>query len=260
MIDFHSHILPNIDDGSRSEEETYELIQEAREVGFDTIISTSHYMEDYYESNVVERNKMVNNINGTLKSKGIDNIKLYLGNEVYISNNIISLLKEGKATTINGTSYILFEMPLNVKPLNMYDVIYELLQNKLKPVLAHPERYTFIQEEPNLIYDLIDTGVYMQCNYGSVIGMYHKKAKIISRKMLKNNMVHLLGSDVHRHNTIYPKIPKILDEIKTIVGEEKLNELTTLNPSQVLKNEDVYMNTPTKMKLNFVEKLKLKAH
>ena len=122
MIDFHSHILPNIDDGARNVEETFKLIKEAEEVGFDTIISTSHYIEGYYESNVAERETWIKAINEKLKERS-QNIKLHLGNEVYFSNNIKELIEEKKATTIKGTNYILFEMPLNTKPLNIFDVV-----------------------------------------------------------------------------------------------------------------------------------------
>ena len=83
MIDFHSHILPNIDDGSRSIEETFNLIKEAKEVGFEGIVLTSHYIEGYYETDVPERDVWVNAIKENLNTKGID-IDLYLGNEIYI--------------------------------------------------------------------------------------------------------------------------------------------------------------------------------
>ncbi len=154
MIDFHSHILPNIDDGSRSIDETFNLIKEAKEAGFEAIISTSHYMENYYETDTPEREVWVNAIYENLQAKNID-IKLYLGNEIYMSENIIKLLEQAKASTINDTSYVLFELPLNAEPMNLYDIIYEMLQYKLVPILAHPERYTFVQKEPELIQDLI---------------------------------------------------------------------------------------------------------
>ena len=163
MIDFHSHILPNVDDGSKSVEETFELLKEAKEVGFDSVISTSHYIEKYYEVNVAERKVWINALSENLYKKNID-LKLYLGNEVYITENIIKLLETGKATSINNSNYVLFEFPMNTKPLNMYDIIYDMLEYKLIPVLAHPERYSFVQKEPELIYDLIQKGVLMQSN------------------------------------------------------------------------------------------------
>ena len=254
MIDLHSHILPNIDDGSRSIEETFNLIKEAKNVGFDAIISTSHYMENYYETDTPEREVWVNAIYENLQAKNID-IKLYLGNEIYLSENIIKLLEEGKASTINDTSYVLFEMPLNAEPLNLYDIVYQMLQCKLVPILAHPERYSFVQKEPELIYDLIQKGVLMQANYGSIIGQYGEKAKMIVRKFLENRMIHFLGSDVHRQNTIYPRIPEILAELNDLIGEEKLEELTTTNPGLVLKNKRINIDEPIPVELSLKEKI-----
>lgn len=254
MIDFHTHILPNIDDGSRSIEETFNLINEAKNVGFEAIISTSHYIEEYYETNAPEREVWINAIYENLQAKNID-IKLYLGNEIYISENIIKLLEDGKASTINDTSYVLFEMPLNAEPMNLYDVIYEMMQYKLVPILAHPERYSFVQKEPELIYDLIEKGVLMQANYGSILGIYGEKPQMIVKKFLESNMIHFLGTDVHRQNTIYPKVPEALVEIKQIVGEEKLKEITTINPKLALQNKKIEIDTPQKVELTFKEKI-----
>ncbi len=254
MIDFHTHIIPNIDDGSRSIEETFNLIKEANEVGFDGIVLTSHYIENYYETNVPERDVWVKAISDNLKTTGIET-NLYLANEIYLSDNMMNLLIEGKASTINNTSYVLFEMPLNSEPMNLYDVIYSLQENKLIPVLAHPERYSFVQKEPELINDLIEKGVLMQANYGSILGQYGEKAEIIVRKFFEANMIHFLGSDVHRQNTVYKRVPKALNEIRNIVGAEKLEELTTKNPILALNNKRIKVGEADEVKLTFKEKL-----
>ena len=258
MIDFHSHILPNIDDGARSIEETEKLIEEAEEVGFETIISTSHYIENYYEADVEKRKGIIEQLNENLEQEE-RKIRIHLGNEVYFTENIKKLLKDNQITTIEGTKYLLFEMPLNAKPLNLYDVVYDMLQLKLKPILAHPERYSFIQENPNIIKELIETGVLMQANYGSIVGQYGQKAQIIVKKLLENDMIHFLGSDVHRSETIYPQIPKMLNEIEKIVGEEKLEKLTTINAESVLEDEEIEIEDPIEIKLGFREKMKLKT-
>ncbi len=257
MIDLHSHILPNIDDGSKSIEETFNLIKEAQNVGFEAVVLTSHYMEGYYETDSKEREVWLNAISQNLDTKNI-NIKLYLGNEIYMSENIIKLLEEGRASTINNTSYVLFEMPLNAEPLNLYDVVYQMQQCKIVPILAHPERYSFVQNEPELIYDLIQKGVLMQANYGSIIGQYGTKAQIIVKKFLENNMIHFFGSDVHRQNTIYPKIPQILIELEKIIGKQKLEELTTTNPNLVLNNKRIDIVDPTEVELTLKEKLMMR--
>lgn len=254
MIDIHTHILPNIDDGSRSIEETFNLIKEAQNVGFDAIVLTSHYMEGYYETDQKEREVWIKAICQNLDAKNI-NIDLYSGNEIYMTENIIKLLEEGKASTINNTSYVLFEMPLNAEPFNLYNIIYKMQQCKVVPILAHPERYAFIQKEPELVYDLIKRGVLMQANYGSIIGQYGKKAQMILNKFLENNMIHFLGTDVHRQNTIYPKIPFILEKLEQIIGKQKLEELTTINPQLVLNNKKIDIPEPQQISLSFKEKV-----
>ena len=256
MIDFHTHILPNIDDGSRSIDETFNLIKEAKEAGFEGIVLTSHYIEKYYETNVPERDVWVNAISENLRNKGMD-IDVYLGNEIYMSDNIIELLEDGKATTMNDTSYVLFELPMNAEPMNLYDMVYEMQQYKIVPILAHPERYSFVQTDPELIYDLIDKGVLMQANYGSIIGQYGKKAQMIVQKFLENNMIHMLGTDVHRQNTIYPKIPEIILELKSLIGEEKVKELTTINPELVINNKRIDIRKPYKVELTLKEKISM---
>ena len=258
MIDFHTHILPNIDDGSKSVEETFNLIKEAESVGFDSIISTSHYIENYYEIPVEERQEWINALSGALEKEKI-NVDLYLGNEVYFSENIIKLLNENKIAKINNSKYMLFEFAMNIKPINIYDVIYELIQNKITPILAHPERYRFVQQDPTLIYELLDTGVLMQTNYASIIGWYGEKAEILAKKFLESNMISFLGTDVHKQNTIYPKIPEILKKLEEIIGKEKLYELTTLNPKKVLQNEEVENPEPKEFKYSLKEKMIMKS-
>ena len=256
MIDFHSHIIPNVDDGSRSVEETFELLKEAKEAGFSGVISTSHYMEEYYETDVAERSVWIKAISENLGKKDID-LNLYLGNEVYITKNIINLLETRKATSINNSNYVLFEFPMNSKPMDMYDIIYDMLEYKLIPILAHPERYSFVQKDPNLIYDLIQKGVLMQSNYGSILGMYGEKAEIVVRKLLENNMVHLLGSDVHRAGSIYPKIHNCLREIESIIGEDKLEEISSVNPKLVVENKRIDIDEPREIRLSLKERMKL---
>ena len=255
MIGCHTHILPNIDDGSRSIGETFHLIREAKEAGFDGIISTSHYMEEYYETNAREREVWINAIGENVEAKKIG-IDLFLGSEIYISNDMIELLENQKASTINNTSYVLFELPMNSEPLNLNDVLYSLLEYKLVPVIAHPERYSFVQKNPNLIYDLIQKGALMQMNYGSIIGQYGEKAKITARKLLENDMIHFLGTDVHRQGTIYKNIPVILQELEEIIGVDKLEELTTINPKLALENKRIDIDSPRKINLSFFEKIK----
>ena len=240
MIDFHSHILPNIDDGSTSVEESINLIKEASQVGFTGIITTSHYMNGYYECEEEQRKQLIEEL--VKKIKRNDNCKipeLYLGNEIYITTDMVELIKSRKASTINGTSYVLFELPMNSKPLFDKDVIYKLIENGYRPIIAHPERYSYIKENTEYAQTLKNMGALFQSNYGSIIGLYGNEAKRTLKKLLKMDLISFLGSDVHATNQIYPKIPKALKKLEKIISTEKLEELTTLNAQKVLNNEEV---------------------
>ena len=215
MIDFHTHILPGLDDGARNIEEAHKLIKEAKAAGFDGIIFTTHYMEGFYETEIKEREIWQEKF--AEKFEDVKDVKTYLGSEIYLSNNIMKLLENAKASTINNTSYVLFEMPMEEEPLDLYDNIYNMRKNKVVPILAHPERYPYIQKEPDIIFALIQKGVYMQVDYGSIIGENGNKAKTIAMKMLEHDSVHFLGSNVHRENTIYRNKTKFNRKIKNVI-------------------------------------------
>ncbi len=254
MIDFHTHILPNVDDGAKSTQEALELLKEAKKTGFDTVILTSHYIQNHFEVNVKDRTKLLESIKAMLKENKI-NMDLVLGNEMYFSDLINEFIKSCDACSINNTKYVLFELPFNIKPNNLYDVIYSMLQNKFIPILAHPERYSFVWKNPNLVKDLIEKGVLIQSNFGSFIGQYGKKAQILVKKLLKNDMIHFLGTDAHRIGTIYSQMPEILSKLKKYIGKEKLELLTETNPRLVLENKDIEVLEPKEIKISLIEKI-----
>ena len=253
MIDFHSHILPGVDDGSASIEETMQLIKEARKVGFTKIISTSHYVEEQYEYNEATRKQFLEILNAGVKSLGED-VKLYLGSEIYASYDIVELLKEAKASSINNSRYVLFELPMQNELPNFKNIIYQLLANNYIPIIAHPERYSYVKENPNWLIEFIELGVLFQANYGSIIGIYGKQAQKTVKQLLKNNMIHFLGSDVHRPKTIYTKIPEIMEELEKVIDAEQIKKLSEINPSLVLENKVIYVDKPIKIKKSFWEK------
>lgn len=157
-----------------------------------------------------------------------------------ITNNIIELLQNGQASSINGTKYVLFEFPLiTTRPMNDKEVIYRLVENGYIPIIAHPERYPFIQENPDYLFELEEMGALFQANYGSIIGMYGLKAKKTLKILLKNNLISFFGSDVHRPEQVYNKMPKIIKKLKKIISNEEFEEFTEINPEKVLKNENI---------------------
>ena len=253
MIDCHSHIVNGVDDGSGNVEQSLKIIKEAEKAGFDKIIVTPHYMEDYY---IVPKNEIKEKIDvlQELCDKLKINIKLYQGNEIYITNHIVELLKD-KAVSLNDSRYVLFETPMNIEPQNLIEVIYKLKEIKKVPVLAHPERYSFIQKDVNKILALAEMGVLFQCNYGSIIGQYGINAKKTIKILLENNLVSFLGSDVHKEGNIYRQMSEIKDKLSKIISDEKIEELTNDNIEKVINNEEIELEIPNKIKIGLFSKL-----
>ena len=164
-------------------------------------------------------------------------MNLYLGSEIYVTEEMIKLIEQQKASTINGTDYLLFELPMSSKPLFAKSIVYNLMERGYRPIIAHPERYSYVKEDITFVKELKDMGTLFQSNYGSAIGMYGIETKRTLKKLLKNDWISFLGSDVHRAGQVYPEIPRIIKKLGKWISSEKLEELTTLNAQKVLNNE-----------------------
>lgn len=247
MIDVHSHILPKIDDGSRSVEETLKMLEEAKRAGFTDIITTSHYMDGVYTVGTDKRGEIIDLIEST---KEID-INLYTGAEIYVSPELEKIINEKIAPTLNNTRYVLIELPMSNEILYLNKIIEKIKNMDLVPIIAHPERYKYFQKEPNKMIKYIEMGVLFQSNYGSILGVYGGNSQKAVKKMLKHNMIHFLGSDCHRYNSIYKKIPESVEKIKKIIGNRKFVELSEKNPNSILENKEIIIENPTKIRKIF---------
>lgn len=237
MIDIHSHIIPNVDDGARSVEETFNILKEAQEAGFTDVILTSHFLLNYYETNAQELIFWKEKLQEVLKKQGTK-INLHSGMEIYITNQMEELLENKKILTLANSRYMLIELPLatNVKYFDY--VVYYLEAKGIKPIIAHPERYKCVQKDPDIVEEYIEKGCLIQCNYGSIVNLYGREAEKTIKTLLKKNQVHFLGSDVHRENGTYLIVLDAIKKIRKIIGENKINEITTINPKKILQNEE----------------------
>lgn len=237
MKDLHSHILYGIDDGSKSIDESIEILKIAYENGVTDIVLTPHYIKDSkYSSTNKEKKKILKELQKYLDKNNID-IKLYLGNEVYVTDEVISLYKE--ISTINNSRYILIELPLNNKYSLLEEVIYKLKDKGLVPIIAHPERYTAYYNDYNFFDSLIKMGCLLQGNIGSIYGMYGKKSKKMIKGLLDRNMICCLGSDVHHSGDhIYEKDIRN-DLFKIVKSKRKVEILLRDNVELILNDEDV---------------------
>lgn len=248
MIDIHSHLVYDVDDGARTLEDTLYMLKEAEKAGFTDIILTPHYMENYYEVPSSEISEKIENIKNNAQNT---KIKLHQGNEIYATENIVELLNSNIAMSLNNSRYVLFELPMKNMPMNLEQIIYLLLQAGKVPVIAHPERYQYVQEDPNILIDYIERGVLFQSNYGSIIGNYGKEIKDTVKKLLTHDMIHFLGSDNHRKNTVYSQMSETLKILDNWVGKNKREELTTSNPNMILENEELEIEEPKTIEKKF---------
>lgn len=230
MKDIHNHILYGIDDGSISYLDSIRILKELEQEQIHDILLTPHYIigSDYNANN----KKKIELLN-TLKNK--TSVNLYIGNEVYIDNDIIDYIKQGMISTINNTRYLLIELPLNEKLEIMYDIIFELRSYGVIPIVAHPERYHYLKLED--LIKLIDQGCLLQGNITSLNNKYGKDAKDNLILLLKKHMIHVLGTDTHRNGKI--NLKEALDTLKKIVDVEIYKDLTYRNFDKIINDIDI---------------------
>lgn len=237
MKDLHTHILPGIDDGAKSLEESIDILKKAFQNGVTDIVLTPHYIKDsIYSTNNKEKIKLMNQLKQEIKKQNLK-LNLFLGNEIYIDEDITSLM-ETEASTINNSKYILMELPLNTKYLLLDEVLFQLKQKKLIPIIAHPERYSAYYKDFDFFARLQKNGCLFQGNIGSLYGYYGQKSKKMLKKMLKKNMIHFLASDIHHQNNIYQNnIQK--DLLKIVKNDKIVTDLLETNVEKVLKNKNI---------------------
>ena len=219
MTDVHSHILFDVDDGCSTLKESIELLKKMHDIGFNNIILTPHYIDgSEYNSKNNEKLSKLKELKEEIKKENID-INIYLGNEIFINNNIYELIKSKNIYTLNNTRYILVELPFHNQIVNLEDIIYELKIKGLIPIIAHPERYTYFQKNYKEVDRLKEEGFLFQANYSSILGYYGKDAQKLLKYMLKKQYIDYLGTDIHKTKKTY-----VIDNFKKI--EKKIIKIT----------------------------------
>ena len=236
--DLHSHLLYGIDDGSKSIEESILLLKKMEEEGISECILTPHYIEESdYQCNNKDKKELFNKLKNKVKEENI-NIKLYLGNEVFITSNFIELIKKKEIQALNNSKYLLFEFPMRHVYNNTSLIINELVSNGYTPVLAHPERYYVFQKHPGLLEEYLRSGLLLQANFTTLFGKYGKHAQKTLKILLKKKWVTFLGSDTHRDVKFNGK--KLEKKLLRITKDrEYVEELLYKNFDKVINNEDI---------------------
>ena len=193
--DMHSHLIPGIDDGSKSIEESLDLIRKFQALGYRKLITTPHIMSDAYRNTPEIILGGLDKLRTAVQKEGI-NMELDAAAEYYFDEGFTKHIKEKNLLTIGGR-YVLFEVSYMNQPDNINQVIFDIQVAGYHPILAHPERYPFWYNDFNRYHQLKETGVLLQLNTNSLTGYYGPDAKKIAERMINENLIDFIGSDMH---------------------------------------------------------------
>lgn len=217
ITDMHSHIIPGIDDGAQTIEDSMIIVRGLYELGFRKLITTPHIMSDYYKNTPENIHAGLEKVRKAIAQEGI-NITIDAAAEYYLDEQFIQKLNSPDVLTF-GTNYLLFETSYINRPENLYSSIFAIQAKGLKPVMAHPERYPFFYEDFDEYKKLHDRGVLLQINTNSLTGYYSPAARMIAMKLIDNNLVDFIGTDCHH--------TKHLDFLKRCQNEKYLKKIVS---------------------------------
>lgn len=194
--DVHSHLLPNLDDGVKSWQEMESIVKLFIKWGYRKLITTPHVMQDHYRNSSEGILKALTDVREYLILHDIP-ITIHAAAEYYLDEHLIKMLEENEPLLTFGDQLLLFETNFLSEPLTLNEFIFTATTRGYKPVLAHPERYLYLQNDMERIEDLINRGVLFQLNLGSLTGLYSKNVHSMAGKLIERGYVHILGSDCH---------------------------------------------------------------
>ena len=245
MRDIHAHILPGIDDGAEDMYEALEMAQIAVDNGTQGIVCTPHcnipgVFNNYYDEAYVA---LFRQMEEELKAENIP-ITLYAGMEVFVTERVPRLLAEGQLLTLNGSKNLLVEFSFDEDPDFANRMLQEIRGLGVRPVVAHPERYFFVQDDPQTVYDWSQKGYYVQVNKGSLLGRFGRKVERTAHALLKHNLVSAIASDTHSPYKRTPDMKMAYEELLSVYPEKYLNILFRENPARICNDEPIFRYKP----------------
>lgn len=252
MVDIHTHILHNCDDGSNSLELSIFQITNMIDQGVTDIVLTPHYMNSYVKT----ESKIINDRFKELSEAVKDlKINLHKGGELFLNPGVEE--KIDQELCIGDTSYILVETNMGEFTNDIYETLFQLVRKGYKPILAHPERYNYISNDPAMAEDFLHRNVYLQINAGSLLGLYGPKIQSVAWELIDNGFAHFIASDNHCRNDHYI-LPSAVEEIRKNIDQYTADLLTKHNPNKMLRNKTIqffYVEKQSNEKKGFFEKI-----
>lgn len=219
-VDMHSHLIPGIDDGSKSLEESLELIQRLSSFGLRKIITTPHIMSEYYKNTPEIIAMGLEELRKAVKDDGIS-IEIEAAAEYYMDEILLERINDGEKLLTFGDNYILVETGFINKPQMLLETMFQLEMSGYKPILAHPERYQYLIGDKVLLENLVDRNILFQVNLLSLTGFYSKPVKDFAENLLERNLIKFLGTDCHN--------PRYLDMLETLPKQKSYSQIKQVN-------------------------------
>jgi tyrosine-protein phosphatase YwqE len=194
--DMHSHILPGIDDGAPDIETSLALIRGLKELGYRRLIATPHIMWDMYRNTPAIIQEKLNLVREAVAREGID-IKIDAAAEYFLDEHVEGLLEKKERLLTVSENNVLVEFSMAFPPMNIKDIIFEMQMQDYQPIIAHPERYVYLQRNKEFYTELKDMGCIFQLNILSLSGHYGRTVTELAGYLLKNNFYSLVGTDLH---------------------------------------------------------------
>jgi len=251
MIDFHNHIIPNLDDGSKSVEMSISMLKEAQAQGITDVINTVHYQHPKLYAKNTSYDFVINEVRkmqDIANSNNID-IKIHAASEVFFQFNLTKIL-DNPITTIGNGKYMLIEFNTLSFPKGYEEELFKLQLNGITPIIAHPERYRGVHINIDVVKKWIERGYLIQIDCASILGGFGKNAKNTAIKLLENGLCHLIGSDAHNDKKRNFLLKTTIEKCISIIGSESTNIILS-NSKCILDGEDcqTYKYQKTKRKL-----------
>ena len=258
MIDFHNHVLPAVDDGSKSLEMSLNMLGHAAEQGITDVVNTVHLQHPKVETEDISYDRIqrrIANLQVELDKFNIP-IRLHSGSEVFYLPNLVSF-KGNQLATFGQGSYMLVEFQVHQLPETQKQVLFDLKMAGVTPIIAHPERYKPVQDDISIITDWLSVGCLIQVDAGSVLGFLGSGSKEASERIVKSGWCQILGSDAHDDQRRNFCLMETMEKVKDWIGSDA-NLLVNDNPRMVLDGTPIiidYEYIPRKIP-NFWSRLK----
>ncbi|MGP4060967.1 tyrosine-protein phosphatase [Halobacillus sp. H74] len=201
MVDIHSHILPGVDDGAQTMDESIKMAEAAVADGIDKIVATPHHKNGAYDNFKHNVLIQVGELNRTFEERNIP-LEVLPGQETRIYGEMIDGIEKNEILTINeDTKYVFVEFPSNAVPRYASQLFFDLQVAGYQPIIVHPERNKQLIEDPDLLYSFVKRGAFTQLTAGSVCGHFGKKIKKFSEQLIEANLAHVIATDAHNDST-----------------------------------------------------------